>query len=88
MEEVIIYFLILVTWHPDHPGQFEIKRFPQVFTQLEDCKMYGEDSVAKHELYPEFTYGTKRAFSCVQGPSDQEFDKAFEKIESSKEKAQ
>ncbi len=88
MEEVVLYFLILVTWHPDHPGQFEIKRFPQAFTEMEECKMVGEDSVAKHELYPEFTYGTKRTFACVQGPSGEEVDEAFEQFEQSKEKAQ
>jgi hypothetical protein len=85
MEEVIIYFLILVTWHPDYPGQFEVKRFPQTFIQLEECKMYGEDSVAKHEMYPETTYGTKRAYACVKGPLGREVDEAFEKYAQSKE---
>jgi hypothetical protein len=78
MQEVASYLLILIAWHPDHPGKFDVKRYPQIFTSLEECHIYGTDAVAKHEVYNEFFYGEQRSYRCIEGPSNDEFDRALE----------
>lgn len=78
MEEVVTYLLILISWHPDQPGKFDVKRFNQIFLSQEECQLYGEDNVQKHEIYKEFQYGVKRTYHCVKGPSQGEFEDALE----------
>jgi putative component of membrane protein insertase Oxa1/YidC/SpoIIIJ protein YidD len=78
MEEVAAYLLILITWHPDHPGQFDVRRYPQIFTSMEECQAYGTEAVAKYEVYKEFFYGEQRVYRCIDGPSNEEFDQASE----------
>jgi hypothetical protein len=85
MQEVIPYLLILIAWYPDHPGQFDIERSPQVFLSLEECKMYGEDIVARHEIYKEFFNGEERTYICVKAPTKKQLDADWEDYDNAKE---
>jgi hypothetical protein len=81
MQEVSSYLLILIIWHPDHPGEFDLKPFPQIFTSLEECHVYGRDSVAKYEIYKESFHGEQRSYRCIVAPSKDETQEALEEHE-------
>ena len=78
MEEFIPYILILVGWHPDHPGDFSFKRSPIVFAIQAECDSAGVEAVEQRKIYHIEFGGEKFVYRCFPSASRAENDRAWQ----------
>lgn len=81
MIELVPWMLILVWWHPDHPGDIDIQREHHLFTSDAECRMRGENRVAGVEMYHLEHGGAKVTYACVPVPDSAEYDALFANID-------
>ena len=81
MIELVPWMLILVWWHPDHPGKFEIERQPRLFASEDECRMDGENRAAGVEMYHLEHNGMKVTYHCTPVPGSAEYDVLFAEID-------
>jgi hypothetical protein len=77
MNEFIPFILILIGWHPDHPGEFEFKRVEIVFPSLEECELHGNEAIEQRKIYKTEFGGTNYVFRCIPSASGAETDEAW-----------
>jgi hypothetical protein len=76
MEEFIPYILILIGWHPDHPGKFELVT-RKVFSSEAECKLHGNEAVEGRKIYKFEHGGAEFVFFCVPSSSADEEEQAW-----------
>lgn len=81
MIELVPWMLILVWWHPDEPGQFEVRREPHLFASADDCRIAGENRVAGTDMYHLEHAGMKVTYHCTTVPGSAEYDALFAQID-------
>lgn len=84
MIELVPWMLILVWWHPDEPGKFDILRDPHLFVSEAECRTQGANRVAGGEMYHLEHGGAKVTYHCTTVPSSAEYDALFAEIEEAK----
>lgn len=72
MEEFVPYLLILISWHPDHPGKYSIERAPTAFATLDQCQADGNEFVAQRKIYRAEFGGMHFSFKCIQSATYEE----------------
>jgi hypothetical protein len=77
MIEFVPYMLIILWWHPDHPGTFDLERKHQLFPTEEACRVVGENYEAGVEMYSLEHGGAKVKYYCLSAPSGDEIEKTF-----------
>jgi hypothetical protein len=80
MIEFIPYMLIILWWHPDEPGAFELERWDGLFATEAECRAAGADREAGVEMYSLEHYGAKVKHFCLPAPSGDEVEQAFEAV--------
>ncbi|MFV0645559.1 MAG: hypothetical protein ACK5NN_13855 [Sphingomonadaceae bacterium] len=81
MIELIPFMLIVLQWHPDHPGQFVVERRLVLFETEQACKEAGVEYVEGHEEYS-FEYGGAHfSYKCLPLPDPSEYDEMLKEIE-------
>jgi hypothetical protein len=85
--EFIPYILIVIGWHPDHPGKFELYRRLVVHSQAE-CDLIGDDTVESHKQYEDLGGGVKYTYFCIPAPSSEEQDAAWKALQDEIEREQ
>ncbi len=80
MNEFIPYILILIGWHPDHPGEFEFKRGPVVHSSLEECELHGNEAVEQRKIYKFEFGGMNYVYRCIASASRSETDQAWDDL--------
>lgn len=78
MELFVPYMLLLVWWHPDHPGQSEVERSQGLFATASECAEMGKDRVERVAMYHLEHNGMKVAYQCLQVPHPDEHDAAWQ----------
>lgn len=81
MIELVPWMLILVWWHPDEPGTFDIRREPHLFASEEECRIHGSNRVAGTEMYEREHGGAKVTYHCTTVPGSAEYDALFAAID-------
>jgi hypothetical protein len=81
MIELVPWMLILVWWHPDEPGKFEIERQPHLFASEDECRMQGANRVAGVDMYQIEHAGMKVTYHCTKVPGSAEYDALFAEID-------
>jgi hypothetical protein len=89
MEEFIPFILIVIGWHPDHSGKFEIAK-RSVFESEADCRLHGTEAVEGRKIYELEHGGAKFEYFCVPSASGDEAEQAWqrrlEQIQAEREK--
>ncbi len=80
MNEFIPYILLLIWWHPDHPGKFEIERRSGAFESLEECQKHGVEAVEGRKIYKQEYGGTEFYYKCIASSSNQEQEDAWANV--------
>lgn len=80
MIEFIPYMLIILWWHPDEPGAFELERWDGLFASEQECRAAGIDREAGVEMYSLEHHGAKAKHFCLPMPSDDEVGRAFDAL--------
>lgn len=81
MIELVPWMLILVWWHPDEPGRFELRREPYLFASEDACRIAGANRVAGSEMYQLEYAGLKATYHCTTVPGSAEYDALFAEID-------
>lgn len=84
MEEFIPYLLIVIGWHPDHPGEFTFHRAPMAYATLEECEADGSEYVAQRDIYRTEFGGMRFVYKCIRSVSGDEYDQALKDLDESK----
>ena len=84
MEEFIPYLLVVIGWHPDHPGEFTFDRAPLAFATLEACEADGSEYVAQRDIYRTEFGGMRFAYKRIRSVSGDEYKQALEDLDESK----
>jgi hypothetical protein len=84
MIELVPWMLILVWWHPDDPGTFDVRREPHLFASEAECRMHGANRVAGTEMYHLEHGDAKVTFHCTPVPGSAEYDALFAAIDEAK----
>ena len=84
MIELVPWMLILVWWHPDEPGKFEIERGPYLFESEDECRIHGDNRVAGVDMYHLEHGGVKVSYDCTAVPASAEYDALYAKIDDAK----
>lgn len=77
MIELVPWMLILVWWHPEEPGVFEIAREHHLFASKDACLTAGENRVAGVDMYDLEHSGAKVSYTCMTVPDSAEYDVLF-----------
>lgn len=80
MIEFVPYMLIILWWHPEHPGTFDLERKQQLFATEEACRVVGENYEAGVDMYSLEHDGAKVKYYCLPVPSGDEVERAFEEL--------
>jgi hypothetical protein len=81
VEEFITYILIVIAWHPDHPGKFEIAKRHVVASEAE-CKTQGTDAIERSNIYKLEFGGASFEYLCIESASTDEIEELWgEKME-------
>ncbi len=77
MIELVPWMLILVWWHPDAPGKFEIEREQRLFATEDACRSAGANRVAGAGMYHLEHSDAKVSYTCMTVPDSAEYDALF-----------
>jgi hypothetical protein len=77
MNEFIPYILLLMAWHPDEPGKFDIEK-RMVVASKEECELLGTESVEGRKIYKEEYRGLNFKYFCIAAPSSAEIEAVFQ----------
>jgi hypothetical protein len=77
MIELVPWMLILVWWHPDEPGKFDIRREPHLFASEAECRAQGANRVSGTAMYHLEHGGAKVTYHCTKVPDSAEYDALF-----------
>jgi hypothetical protein len=81
MQEFVTFILILIGWHSDHPGEFEIKRIPSVFASEAECNLHGNEAVEQRKIYKFEFGGVNYVYKCIPSASNAETTRALTEAE-------
>jgi hypothetical protein len=84
VEELIPYILLLITWNPQQPGQFDVERRNVVFATPEACNAAGDDMVIRFDMYNEDKKRKSFTYRCIRSASGSEADALHEELELAK----
>jgi hypothetical protein len=80
MPEFIPFILILISWHPDEPGVFALRRAPHVYPSLEQCELDGQNMVEGFTMY-KYSFGDANfVYHCVPSASRSEIDRVLRSL--------
>ena len=77
MIELIPVMLFILGWHPDKPGEIDLRRPEIVFTSVEECEAAGTKMIGRMNQVAQGKSGTRYEFRCMTIPSREEFEAAF-----------
>ena len=84
MEEFVPYLLIIIGWHPDHPGEFSFHRAPIAYADTDACEADGREYVAQRDIYRTEFGGMQFAYKCIRSASGDEYQQALRDLDKSK----
>jgi hypothetical protein len=77
MNEVFLYILIVVTWHPDNSEKIEIERMPGVYFDLSQCEKTGDIIIKNQNEIVDTAKGTQLMYRCIESATSVETEEAF-----------
>jgi hypothetical protein len=80
MIEILPYILLMIEWHPDHPGKMLVSKH-NVVIGAEQCQRELVEASERFKLYEFERGGSKLHFECIVAPSHAEQTCAFEQAE-------
>ena len=81
MNEFIPYLLLLVAWHPDHPGKIEVDRAPGAFSSQADCEAAGAELLTQKDTFIVKGSGGQMMVRCIPSASSAEQEAAWAPIQ-------
>jgi hypothetical protein len=81
VEEFIPYLLVVIGWHPDHPGEYTFHRAPTAYATLSACGADGSEYVAQRDIYRTEFGGMRFAYKCIRSASGDESDAAWQALQ-------
>lgn len=77
MIELVPWMLFLVSWHPDEPAAFDLRRHDQLFASQAACEAEGANRTAGTSRHDTAHDGATIGFRCIPVPAATEYEALF-----------
>ena len=77
MIEILPYMLIILGFHPDHPGEIGVERPQILFVSKQECEQAGARMTDRMNEAAADKSGARYEFRCLEAPADTEYEDAY-----------